>query len=128
MNKKQFLGISFIVMFNVVQVANVCFAEKEHPIDKFQEECTNRDSTTLGMAECLVEATKKWDAEMNKYYNLLMGLLKEDEKKRLKESQRAWIKFRDAEGEVIKHLYPYTGTKYMLDRASDIKILQKRGL
>jgi uncharacterized protein YecT (DUF1311 family) len=60
---------------------------------------------TLGMRQCGEAALKKWDMELNKYYNLLMKILDKDAKKRLKESHLAWLKFRDLEFGFIEEGY-----------------------
>jgi len=68
-----------------------------HPIDKFLEKCISDNSTTDGMNRCTGEATTMWDEEMNKNYNLLMGILDNKEKQQLRDAQVAWINYRDSE-------------------------------
>jgi len=67
---------------------------------------------------------------MNKYYKLLMAaLVDKGEKDKLQESQRAWIKFRDAEFEIINILYPQDYTLYINIRAADkMSIVKERAL
>lgn len=43
------------------------------------------------------------DGELNNAYQLVMSKLPEQQKKELKEAQRNWIKFRDAEFELIRN-------------------------
>jgi len=125
MNKKQLiiaLGMVFICALPL-------FAQEKHPIDKFEEECISKNSTTAGMANCTYEARKKWDAEMNKYYKLLMGLLDKMGQDKLRESQRVWIKFRDAEFENIENMYHQRATMYIPIRSGDRKdIVEQRAL
>jgi uncharacterized protein YecT (DUF1311 family) len=105
------------------------FAQDKHPIDKFEQECIEKNPTTAGMSNCTYEAEKKWDAEMNKYYKLLMEILDEDGKKKLKESQLAWIKFRDAEFEVIKNIYPEDASIFINIRSADaMGVVKERAL
>jgi len=73
------------------------FAQDKHPIDKLEEECIEKDSTTAGMNNCAMEACKQWDVELNKYYELLLGILSIEEKQQLKVAQVAWLKYRDLE-------------------------------
>jgi uncharacterized protein YecT (DUF1311 family) len=68
-----------------------------HLIDKRLGECIEKNSTTAGMNNCTDEACKQWDAELNKYYKLLMGVLSKEQKQQLKDSQIAWLKYRDLE-------------------------------
>ena len=50
---------------------------------------------------CLKEASKSWDVELNKTYKELMTGLKldgtPDAQKALRDSERAWINYRDKE-------------------------------
>jgi uncharacterized protein YecT (DUF1311 family) len=58
-----------------------------------------------------------------------MAVLDKDEKDKLRESQRAWIKFRDAEFEIINILYPQDATMYINIRAADkLSIVKERAL
>jgi uncharacterized protein YecT (DUF1311 family) len=63
------------------------------------------NQTTLGMVSCEVWAKGAWDAQLNKYYRLLMGLLSAAEKEKLKASQVNWLKYRDSEYDFISALY-----------------------
>ncbi|MCH9740839.1 MAG: DUF1311 domain-containing protein [Epsilonproteobacteria bacterium] len=65
-------------------------------------EC-KEDGTQIEMNQCAYEDFQKADKELNSVYKELRAKKKEDETylKNLKTSQRAWIKFRDAELETI---------------------------
>lgn len=115
----------------VLEFASVLplFTQDKHSIDKLEEECINKDSTTAGMANCTYEAQKQWDAEMNRYYKLLMAALDKNGQDKLRESQRAWIKFRDAEFESIENMYPRDATVFINIRAADkMSIVKERAL
>jgi len=81
--------------------------EKKHPIDVELQKCldTKENYTTLAMTECIVKAADSWDIELNKNYKILLGLLTEEQKEKLKESQRQWIKYRDNELEFSRSFY-----------------------
>lgn len=100
MNKKQIIvaliGLVFSFQFASAQ-------ESEHPIDKKFDECSETNWSTAGMIECEQIARQEWDAEMNKYYKLLMGILNEEGREQLKQSQLAWLKYRDLEMEFRGH-------------------------
>jgi len=102
MNKKQ-LTVVWVISLFLITVP--LFAKDKHPIDKLLDECIDKNTSTQGMRECGEEALKRWDVELNKYYKLLMGILDKDAKKRLKESQLAWLKFRDLEFKFIEEGY-----------------------
>ena len=126
MNKKQ-LTVALMIMVAIPVLP--LFAQDRYPIDKLEEECINKNLTTAGMVNCTYEAQKQWDAELNKYYKLLMGLLHKNGQDKLRESQRAWIKFRDAEFESIENMYPQDATININIRAADkMSIVKERAL
>ncbi len=89
-------------------------------IDKILDECMAKDSTTVGMLNCINEAYGLWDAELNKVYNQLRAVLKPDAKKSLKAAQLQWIKYRDSEFKLIDSIYSsLEGTMYIPMRAGD---------
>lgn len=108
------------------------FAENnQHFIDKAEEECIAKDSSTAGMNNCTNEARNKWDGEMNRFYRLLMDRLDAEESAKLKQAQRAWIKFRDSEFEYINAVYhrPMVGSIYTNIAAADkSEVVKKRAL
>ena len=57
------------------------------------------------MIACMNTAAEEWDAELNKNYKLLMAELSEGEKDLLRNSQRQWIAFRDAEMKFVSTTY-----------------------
>jgi uncharacterized protein YecT (DUF1311 family) len=61
--------------------------------------------TTSGMCNCIMQAEEAWDKELNRYYKLLVAQLPPDTKEKLKESQRAWIAWRDKEFAFIYAYY-----------------------
>jgi len=81
--------------------------EKKHPIDVELQKCldTKENYTTLAMTECIVKAADSWDIELNKNYKILLGLLTEEQKEKLKEYQRQWIKYRDNELDFSRSFY-----------------------
>lgn len=125
MNKKQLIAAWVVVFVSALPL----FAQEKHSIDKFEEVCISKNSTTAGMANCAYEARKKWDAEMNKYYKLLMAALDKKGQNELRESQLAWIKFRDAEFKSIENMYNQMATMYIPVRSGDrMDIVKQRAL
>ena len=73
--------------------------EKEHQIDRWTKaELKRSGGNTEAIRHVYSRAYKKWDGALNKAYKGLMDRLptKED-KELLRESQRKWIAYRDAE-------------------------------
>lgn len=125
MNRKQLMiAWSMMLVF-----AFSLFAQEKNPIDKFKEDCVSKDYTTAGMTNCIYEAEKKWDVELNKYYELLKGILNKEAQQALRDAQRKWIKYRDAQFIYIDKKYPELGTMYINMRAADRKeVVRQRAL
>ena len=100
------------------------------PIDKFYNECIDRNGSTAGMSDCTRQAARMWDAEMNKAYNKLLNLLGPTKSQALRESQRAWIMFRDQEFRAIDDIYSLLqGTMYVpAQEYSRLRLVKERTL
>lgn len=77
----------------------------EFTIDTFKIEERQRlkldiDYSTNGMVISTLDANKEYDKLLNKYYQMLLNSLNEEDKEILKNSQRNWIVFRDSELEL----------------------------
>ena len=83
-------------------------------IHRISELCMEANYTTAGMNEALMHMADGYDKLLNKYYQKLLKVLEEEDKKVLIEAERAWIKFRDAEkvliGTLSKEQYSGDGT------------------
>jgi uncharacterized protein YecT (DUF1311 family) len=53
-------------------------------------------NTTASMTECMMAEIKRQDAQLNKAYKALMTDLLPSRKTQLQETQRIWMKYRDA--------------------------------
>ena len=98
--------ISHYVSLILITVLPICsFGEdstSKHRIDVWLEQKISKDPSTAGMRAALNQAREMWDAEMNRVYNRLMARLSPEQQNALRESQRAWLTFRDAEGKAIE--------------------------
>lgn len=56
-------------------------------------QCLEKNSSTVGMISCYNNSAAAWDTQINQYYQLLGG----DKNPELRNSQTAWLKFRDLE-------------------------------
>lgn len=52
---------------------------------------------TFGMKECIAAETKKQELRLNKAYQAALKAVTPPRQKQLREAQRAWVKFRDAD-------------------------------
>lgn len=123
--KKIFIAIIFLFSSSLIFAQNDV---KKHPIDVWMDECLESNQSTAGMVNCADEAYKKWDVELNKVYKELLSLLDTDSQKKLKESQKAWIKFRDEEFKLLASFYEKKeGTMYIPMQLFDkVEIIKNR--
>ena len=64
--------------------------------------CMDRSNGSTGpMLDCIGAELERQDKKLNRYYKKAMAGLDENRKKKLREAQRAWIKMRDADCEVL---------------------------
>lgn len=78
--------------------------------------------TTVEMKEEASRIYEASDKAMNAAYSQLMGVLNEEGKKRLKEAQRAWIAYRDAQAGFDSH-HLAGGTMEGLERTGALNLL-----
>jgi uncharacterized protein YecT (DUF1311 family) len=101
-----------------------CASTTKDPIDVAQEKDIAKDSSTAGIRAASNAAREKWDAEMNGSYKRLMAKLDPERRAALQKAQRAWLAFRDAEGESITSVVAtQQGTMYQMiatDRGAEL--------
>lgn len=128
----------FLIIFSILSslffASSLLFADenetKKHPIDIELEKCLsiNSNMTTAGMTRCADAAYDRWDKELNRVYKELTSKLDEEGKNNLKQSQLAWIKYRDLEFKNIDMIYKnLQGTMYIPMRVNNrIGIVKNR--
>lgn len=96
---KKYIPVLFIALQLIITNSKAQFYSDTTKIDITLEDClaTGENQTTYGMIQCIDTAYAAWDAELNKNYKLLMSVLGEEEKEKLKSAQKAWITMRDAD-------------------------------
>lgn len=55
------------------------------------------NQTTVGLVECLRTEFSAWDEILNREYEALQPLLDEEQRAALRDAERAWIAYRDAD-------------------------------
>ena len=82
------------------------------------------------MTNCTNGAISRWDKELNSVYANLISSLAPSEQQALREAQRQWILYRDAEFKLIDEMYKTKdGTMYIPMRAADrLEIIKTRAL
>ena len=101
-------------------------AQEEHPIDVQFGKDVEKNNSTAGLVAAYNKALKSWDKELNKQYQKLMAGLDAEAKASLKDSQRAWITYRDKEIENLSVFYSKVqGTMFRTISAAAITNLTK---
>jgi uncharacterized protein YecT (DUF1311 family) len=86
----------------VVAQENFCDTGKPHAIDLwFEKEMAKTEGVTVNIRNIQGEAYNRWDKELNRIYGELQNKFNVEDKKKLREAQRAWVKFRDAEFDLL---------------------------
>jgi len=104
--------------------------EREHPIDREVSALLERDPSTAGQVRAFEKGIELWDAELNRTYKVLSAKLGEDGRQKLKDAQRAWLAFRDAECRRTNQLYSdKEGTMFIsMSAASRMELVKARAL
>jgi len=102
---------------------------KEHKIDIALSNCIKKDGSTIGMIGCLITADTEWDKELNKSFKLLSSKLDTSGQRKLRESQRQWIIYRDKEIAFFMQLYDRDGTMWnVIKNETGMKLTRQRAL
>ena len=91
-------GIALIVVvlaYVALLSAEPLQAEPTAPAPAPQEDCGDRKSTA-DIVECLATQTAVWDRRLSAAYQKLLDSLPVRRRDRLRNAQRLWIQFRDA--------------------------------
>ena len=90
----------------VGQSSTIATAKEHYKIDTTYKECLYvSENQVYQMVGCGDKAKEAWDEEMDKYYRLLMSVLMEKEREKLKTAQKNWLAYRESE-------YEFAGTTY----------------
>ena len=85
------------IIFALLLFPGLAMANKQFDaLDKKTEACAQNAQTTQDSNQCLYDAMTRWDNVLNTEYKLLMSEQSGEFKTALRDSQRAWIKYRDA--------------------------------
>ena len=107
------------------------FSAQEKEIESQLKKCLDKDYSTAGQLNCTYAATKSWDLQMNKYYNLTLKKLPKAQQSKFMSAQKAWLKFRDAEFAFIDDYYynAKQGTMFSIMAEGDkMNIVKERAM
>jgi len=104
--------------------------KKENTIDVEYRNCVAKDTACPNISDCAFRAYDRWNKEMeDTYKDLLHELKKEDEKEALKQSQDAWLAYRDYTFKSYDLMFDLPGNKWCRLRHDDrILIVRSRAL
>lgn len=83
-----------------------------HPIDIAQQNCLDKNDTTVGMNKCVYQAMDAWSLEIEKYLALLKNITTEGDYKKITEAQKDWEVFKESEFEAIGLVVEKQGTMF----------------
>lgn len=94
------------LLFSSIYTVLPAIAEQTiHPIDREENACRQEAKTLEDWTKCTYNATKAWNAEVDKYYSLLHKKLKGEEKTNFYENQKYWNMYKNHEIKLINGLY-----------------------
>ena len=132
---KLYLRLIFPILAGIVWLPLTILAQNNadenlHPIEVKMNNCIDKNPSTHGVTGCLDTAYTEWDAELNKFYKLLTGIVDPTQKNALRDAERAWLAYRDKEFALLELLYKSKeGTMFqpmlMYDK---VTVVKKRAL
>jgi len=103
-----------------------------YPLDEFLDQCLARPNhgSTASQVECTNRASQRWNGEMNHDYRRLANHLAPKKQTLLRQAQRRWLQYRDADRLLIDAVYELTkGTMYAPMQAySHLRLVRERSL
>ena len=103
-----------------------------YPLDEFLDQCLAEPNhgSTASQVECTDQARQRWDDEMNQDYRRLADQLELKTQPFLRDSQRRWLRYRDADQPLIDAVYELTqGTMFAPMQAfSRLRLVRERSL
>ncbi|GGO80046.1 hypothetical protein GCM10011348_15860 [Marinobacterium nitratireducens] len=119
-------SLSTYVFASILSVSGGVSAFDANEVEREFDACLSQDSTTYGMERCANEFHQRWDNLLNQAYRELMTVLDEDGQQKLRDAQRAWIKFRDSEITNMDNIYSHTqGSMYIVVYAGNVMDITK---
>lgn len=102
----------------------------KNPIDTWYAKAMEKDYSTAGMRDTANQARTLWDKDMNATYGRLMARLNDRQQASLRDAQRAWLKYRDAEGAALGSIVPVQdGTIWQLSATTQaMELVRQRAL
>jgi uncharacterized protein YecT (DUF1311 family) len=122
--------VVLLIVLSFTPVFSYAGDEESDPIDQKLEECIKKNFSTAGMNSCSNAAYEEWDKLLNDVYKKLLSKLAKDAREALKNSQREWIKYRDAEFRFVNAYYDgFQGSVWTnLNHGDHVNLIRARAL
>jgi len=100
---------------------------EKNPIELLTEQCVKENPSTMGAVECYGKGTERWDQELNRAYQALLGALDDEGKKAATKAQQEWVRFRDAQFAAIASVNNRQGTVWRIVSAEQrMKVVREQ--
>ena len=129
---KKILLLSIFVIIAVALYSFESLNKRDYPIDKWLKKCEDEAKLNRsGFKRCYNEAEKRWNEEIEKYYEIVMNDLDPEGRRTLQETQRLWEVFMNKEKELINNIFdPLDGNmnKRYKSWVVSMELIRKRAL
>ncbi|HEX3036675.1 MAG TPA: lysozyme inhibitor LprI family protein [Thermodesulfobacteriota bacterium] len=115
--------VKSIILIALLQISFTAYADESGLSDEFSACVKKSKGATEAMSDCIAAETKWQNRRLNKVYNELMSGLSPDHRKRLQETQRLWIMYRDANCSFYAEGYSECLMKMTAERAKELEAL-----
>ncbi len=125
----QFRYLFLLLSLTIITDCNAQ-TRKEDQIDEDYHKCLMNDTSYAVLADCSFKAFEQWNKELNKAYGkLLEKIKKEKDREAMKQSQAAWIAYKDAEFKAYNFVFNLPGNEMSIMREEGrIEVVRERTL
>jgi len=131
LNMKKYILLT-LLLSNITILFGQTIESNNNLIDNKLKQCLEADSikTDSDMVNCTQIAINEWDKELNRNYKLLMSILPDGDKEKLKASQLKWIEYRDLELEFSRRIHhKLEGTMWLVvETGRKLEIIKQRAI
>ena len=108
----------------------IAFSVDTFRVERFMQKWMDLNNSDFSMKEATLAAVRMYDELLNKYYRKLSESLKPADRKKLVDTQKAWLAYRDTEEKLImavdSEAYSGGSMEGLLDIASYLNIVKQR--
>lgn len=134
---KKWLVLLILILCSGSNVVANMNQTKPHPIDIQLQKCLEKDYTTTGMNQCVINAENAWLKEIEKYAALIQRELNDTQKEVFTEMHKRWLEYYKYEQKLIDEtIFTKSGTintnygyahllEIVKDRAENLKYYQE---